>query len=164
MTTCRPSARRGTRPSSRCRWSAFGEFYTFKQLEKSDQLKQLVAMYIQDTDQKIEPKSYTKLKRVVTRHLEQKTREKHFSTRDPIGGKPNPFVLTVKRKKRKRPVRLQSMGPQRSIFQMTSVHFQAMIRLRREKRAAKKTNSITFETQVPRYRCKTNRNQRFRSD
>ena len=50
--------------------------------EKSDELKQLVAVYIQDMVQKSEPKSYTKLNRMMTRHLEQKTREKQVSTRD----------------------------------------------------------------------------------
>ena len=46
-----------------------------RQLETSDQIRQLVAMYIQDTVQTSAPKSYTKLKSMVTRRLEQKTRE-----------------------------------------------------------------------------------------
>ena len=54
----------------------------FRQLEKSDQFKQLVALYIQDTVRKSEPKSNTKLKRMVTRHLEPKIRGKPFSARD----------------------------------------------------------------------------------
>ena len=43
----------------------------FRQLEKSGQLKQLVALCIVDTVQRSEPRSYTKFTRIVTPHLEQ---------------------------------------------------------------------------------------------
>ena len=39
-----------------------------RQLDKPDQLKQLVALCMQDTVQTSEPKSYTKLKRMVARY------------------------------------------------------------------------------------------------
>ena len=50
------------------------------------------------------PKSYTTLKRMATRHLEQQTREKHVSTRDRLGETQNTVVLAVegKRKRRKK--------------------------------------------------------------
>ena len=50
----------------------------FLQLEESDLLKHLVPLHIQDTVRKSEPKSYTELKRMVSRHLEHKILENHF--------------------------------------------------------------------------------------
>ena len=70
----------------------------FTQLEQSDQLKLLVTMYILDMVQKPEPKSYTKLKRMVTRYPEQNIRALHFSTRDRLGDKPSLVVSQSLRK------------------------------------------------------------------
>ena len=44
----------------------------FRQLAKSEQLEQLVALFFQDTVQKAKPWRYSKFKRMVTRYLEQK--------------------------------------------------------------------------------------------
>ena len=56
----------------------------FRQLENSDQLRQRVALNIQDTVRTSEPKSYTKLRK--------RTRQTYFSSRDRLGDKPYPVV------------------------------------------------------------------------
>ena len=71
----------------------------FGQLGKSDPVIQLVALYFQDTVQKSEPKRYTKLNRMVTRHSEQQIRNTQFSSRDRLGEKTNPVVPVVKGKR-----------------------------------------------------------------
>ena len=83
----------------------------FRQVEKSDPLKELVALYIQDTVRKFIPKSYAKLKIMVTRHLQPKGREKDFSTRDRLGETPDTVVVAVQGEGReKEKGRWQSMG------------------------------------------------------
>ena len=48
-----------------------------RQVEKTDDLKELLALYNQDVTQRGEPRSYTKLKGMVETHLEQKRRSKN---------------------------------------------------------------------------------------
>ena len=48
-----------------------------KQLDKSEQLKAAMNLYVQDCTQRGEPKSYEKLKRMVRIHLEEATRKRH---------------------------------------------------------------------------------------
>ena len=57
----------------------------FKQLEKCDQIQNALQLYIQDHVQRGEPKSYTKLRKMVRNHLDQKTRERHIQQRERRG-------------------------------------------------------------------------------
>ena len=58
------------------------EYLELRAARKTEQLQQLVALYIQDTVQKPEPRRYSMLQTMVTRYLEPKVREKHVSSRD----------------------------------------------------------------------------------
>ena len=72
----------GRGPSSRNKSSQMKSHWRilyFRQLEKFDQLKPLVALWIHDTGQKSEYRRYTKLKRMVTRDREQKLRGKNLT-------------------------------------------------------------------------------------
>ena len=83
----------------------------FRHLEIAEQLKHEVALFIQDTLQKAEPRGCSKMQRLVTRYVEQKTREKYFSSRDRLNQKTNPVVPAFKDKGagNRRNRRLQSM-------------------------------------------------------
>ena len=61
----------------------------------SDQLKELLALYMTDTVHQAERRSYPELKRNATRYLVQKIREKQFSSLDRLTDKPHPVVPTV---------------------------------------------------------------------
>ena len=63
-------------------------------------------LYIHDTVRKSEPKNCTKWKRMVTRHLEQKTREKTFATRDRLTS----LFLQPKEKGRRRTRKIAIYG------------------------------------------------------
>ena len=55
----------------------------YRQLQRLEQLKPLLSLYIQDAAQKGESPHITILKKnMVVRYLEQKTREKHLSSRE----------------------------------------------------------------------------------
>ena len=58
------------------------ETILFRQLQLSDQQKPLLSLYNQDTVQKGESRDYARLKKMAVRYLEQKDREKHFSSRE----------------------------------------------------------------------------------
>ena len=70
----------------------------FTQLDKADQLKQLLALYIQDTACKAEPRSYSQEERTVTHCLEQKLRWKHVSSLHQLHDKLAPVVAAFKEK------------------------------------------------------------------
>ena len=67
-----------------------------RQLDESEQVKLLfISLYIQDTVQKSEPGSYSKLKSMVPRYLELKIRGTHLFSRDRLNEKLNPVVPSV---------------------------------------------------------------------
>ena len=145
------STRRGTRPSSQCRNSQMRSLWRnlyFRQLEKSDQHKQLVACYIQDTVRSSEPKGYTESKRMVTRHLEHKIREKHLSTRDRVGENLTLLFSQSQEKERGRGRRLQSTGLQKVNVPEDRLAVSIIIRLRNG--SIKKSTTFS-ETQISRY-------------
>ena len=53
-----------------------------RQLEKSEQLQNPLALYVQDHVQRGEPKSYAKLRNMVRNHLDHQTRERHIAQRE----------------------------------------------------------------------------------
>ena len=53
-----------------------------RQLRRSEQLGPLPSLYIQDTSQKGESRDHTGLENMVVQYLEQKTPEKHVSSRE----------------------------------------------------------------------------------
>ena len=101
-TACRPSTRSGTRPSSRCRSSLMKSYWgtctagSSRNLISSSSWSPCAS---RTRFKKSEPKSYTKLKRMVARHQERKSREKHFSTRDRVAEKPKPCYSCSQKKK-----------------------------------------------------------------
>ena len=119
----------------------------FLQLEESDLLKHLVALHIQDTVRKSEPKSFTELKRMVSRHLEHKILENHFCIRDRLGEKPYTVVPAVKENGQK----IAINGSPTVNAPEVKLAVSSMIQLKRKGEKTRDKEVHHLETQIQRY-------------
>ena len=77
-------------------------FWRILGCSKNEQHKQHVALYIEDTVEKVEPRSYSRLKRVVTGYLEHKIRETDVHSRDRLNENQTPRFQPLALKEQKK--------------------------------------------------------------
>ena len=112
----------------------------FQAAQQSGSAEPVTCVVHKSTIKKAEPTSYTKLKRMAVRYLEQRTRVTHFSSRDRLGEKHHQlWQRRPKQRKMKshmRNMRLYTMDLEGPMFKWRNLQFQARLGGKRPNRQA----------------------------